>query len=583
MYDPITLKVIWDRLIAICQDAAATMVRTTFSPIVREGNDYSCSLIDARGRQLGEPPHTIPSFTGTLPFTVRHFLERFPVSELKPGDSIVTNDSWLGTGHLNDFNIATPVFGRSGRVVAIASCTAHMTDIGGAINFGANREIQEEGLRLPISKIVRGGRINDDLVELIRFNVRLPDECIGDLTGMLAANRTMGQRLLELAEEQHIENFDALADEIYARSEEAMHSAILELPPGQYKGSVTFDSVGSVVTITATVTIADGEVTVDYTGTSAQDRHSSVNVVMNYTYAYTVYPLKFLIHPRLPNNDGCLRSFRVTAPLGSILNCQWPAAGFSRNFVGHMIHAAIFSAFEQIAPDRIWGHSGSAPSGLECLMGTHSDGRPLVHLFFGAGGGTGAMPTKDGECCYFPTNIRATSIESTESLAPVVFTEKSMICDSAGPGRYRGGLGTRLTVRNIGNAPILYSGQVGRLHYPALGLVGGLPGQPNHLYLNYSPIDRGWGRWDLNPGDTFTKESPGGGGLHSPFLREPQEVLEDVIDGLVSVDGAREDYGVVIGDNTVLSVTDKRTSFIHERVGNDSHSAVRAGTDLQPI
>lgn len=557
-YDPITLRVIWDRLVGICQDAAATMVRTTFSPIVREGNDYCCSLIDMRGRQLAEPPHTLPSFTGTLPITVRHFVERFPLEELRPGDSIVTNDTWLGTGHLNDFNIATPVFDKRGKMIAWASCTAHMTDIGGTINVGATRDIHEEGLRLPISRIAREGRLNEDLLELIRWNVRMPDQCIGDLMGMMAANATMSNRLLALVDEAGLDDLPAMSDEILSRSEDAMRVAIAELPNGRHQGSVTFNGVGFDVTIKAAVEVSDNEVSVDFAGTSSQDTSAAINVCFNYTYAYTVYPLKLLVHPRLPSNDGCLRPFKVSAPEGSILNSRYPVAGYSRNFVGHMIHAALFSAFAGIAPDRIWAHSGSAPTGPEALSGQRPDEKQFVHLFFQAGGGTGAMPNKDGEICYFPTNCRSTSVESTEALAPVLFECKEIIPDSAGPGRYRGGLGGRWRIKNIGKVPAMYSGMVGRLNYPPKGLLGGKDAHTNRLFLNGNIETRGFGRWELQPGETFTKENPGGGGLHSPLTREPERVLEDVLEGYVSLSSARDDYGVIVQDGIISGFTEPR-------------------------
>ena len=558
--DPITLKVTWDRMVGICVDAAATMVRTTFSPIVREGNDYCCSLIDMQGRQLAEPPHTLPSFTGTLPITVRHFMDRFPLNELKPGDSIVTNDTWLGTGHLNDFNIATPVFDRKGRMIAWASCTAHMTDIGGTINVGATRDIHEEGLRIPIMRIVREGRLNEELFELIRFNVRMPEQVVGDLTGMLAANQTMAHRLLSLVEEAEIDDLPSLSDEILKRSEEAMRGAIAELPKGRSEGSVTFNGVNFDVTIKATVEVTDDEVKVDFTGTSQQDIGAAINVCFNYTYAYSVYPLKLLVHPRIPSNDGCMRPFKISAPQGSILNSNYPVAGYSRNFVGHMIHAALFSAFSEIVPDRIWAHSGSAPTGPEVLAGQRDDAKPFVHLFFQAGGGTGAMPNKDGEICYFPTNCRSTSVESTESLVPVIFECKEVIEDSAGPGRHRGGLGGRWRIKNIGKRPTTYSGMIGRYNYPPKGLLGGKDAQTNRLLLNGKPEQRGFGRWELAPGDTFTKENPGGGGLHAPLTRAPEKVLEDVLEGYVSVASARDDYGVVVKDGRIADFTPERAA-----------------------
>jgi N-methylhydantoinase B len=551
-YDPVTLKIAWDRMVAICHDAAATMVRTTFSPVVREGNDYCCSLIDARGRQLAEPLHTLPSFTGTLPFTVRHMLDRFPLRGLRPGDSLLTNDPWFGTGQLNDFNVATPVFDQRGAVIAIASSTAHMTDVGGSSSvFGSARDVHEEGLRVPISRIAQAGVLNDDLIDIIRANVRMPDECIGDLAGMLASNRTMSTRLLELLDDMAITDFGNLSDEILHRSEDAMRASIAEIKPGHYEGSVTFDGPGFDVTIQATVDVGGGEIAVDFSGSSPQRAYSSINVAMNYTYSFSVYPLKLLVNPRLPSNDGCLRCFRISAPQGSILNSQWPAAGYHRNFVGHMIHAALFSALKEAVPERVWAHSGSAPAGLECLSGFRNDGELYVHLFFAACGGTGAMPNKDGELCFFPTNARGTSVELTESKVPVLFESKQIVPDSAGPGRFRGGSGGSWTIRNIGSGPVVYSGQIGRMNYPALGLHGGGAGQLNSLYLNGEKQERNWGSWSLNPGDKFTKQSSGGGGLGSPQQRDPALVLEDVLDGYVSVERARRDYSAIVNDGVV--------------------------------
>jgi N-methylhydantoinase B len=549
-------------MVAICQDAGATMVRTTFSPIVREGNDYCCTLIDSAGRELAEPPHALPSFTGTLPITVRHFLARYPLAELRPGDSLVTNDTWLGTGHLNDFNIATPVFDRRGKIVAIASCTAHITDVGGSINYGATRDVHEEGLRVPITKIVREGKLNEELLEIVRFNVRMPDECEGDLTGMLAANSTMSSRLLDLIDDAGIEDFPALADEIMNRSEQAMRLAIAELPNGRFEGSVSFDGPGFPITIKAAVDIDTNDVRVDFTGSSPQNDFTAVNVAMNYTYAFTVYPMKLLVHPRLPTNDGCLRPISIYAPPGSILNSKWPAAGSCRNFTGHMIHAALFSALAKAIPDRVWGHSGSAPTGpSENVAGLYPDGRPFVHLFFAGVGGTGAMPAKDGETCDFPSNDRGTSVETTELLAPILFEEKAVVTDSAGPGKYRGGLGTRWTIRNLDKGPIMYNGLVGRLNYPALGLLGGEHGSLSRLFVNGQPEQRNWGRWYLQPGDRLTKESPGGGGLRHAFLRDEDAVMADVLEGYVSVQRALDDYGVIIVDGQIQGITPARKEF----------------------
>jgi N-methylhydantoinase B len=558
--DPITLKVVWDRLVSITQDAAATMVRTTFSPVVRESNDYCCSLIDVNGRQLAEPPDTVPSFTGTLPFTVRHFLRKFPVHDMRPGDSFITNDPWLGTGQLNDFNVATPVFDRSGKPIALAASTAHMSDIGGTINRGIARSVHEEGLRIPMSYLVREGQLNQELLNILRANVRMPDECVGDLTGMLAANRTMADRLVELMDDTQIRDFPVWAEEIQQRSEEAMRASIGELPEGEFSGSADFDGAGYPGVIKVKIGIGRREISLDFTGTSAQNDYTSMNVVLNYTYSFCVYLLKLLVNSRIPSNDGCLRPFKIYAPPGSVLNMQYPTAGYSRSFVGHMIHGAMFDALQSAIPERIWAESGSSPQGTQSLSGLRPNGLPFVHLFFQASGGTGAMPSKDGESCTFPTNSRSTSVESTEALVPVIFERKEVIPDSAGPGQFRGGLAGHWTIKNIGSQSITFSGQAGRLRHPARGLLGGLDGQPNHLYFKGKPEPRGWGRWELQPGDTFTRESAGGGGLHSPLLRDPQRVLDDVLEGYVSKKEARQTYGVIISDDRVRRLTTARTA-----------------------
>jgi N-methylhydantoinase B len=558
--DAVSLRIVWDRLIAICQDAGATMVRTAFSPVVREGNDYCCSLLDVRGRQLAEPSFTLPSFTGTLPFTVRAFLERYPIDRLRPGDALLTNDPWLGTGQLNDFNVATPIFDRRGRPMAIAACAAHTTDIGGVVSRGTTRDMHEEGVRIPISLLAREGELNRELLEIIESNVRTPDECLGDLLAMLAANRTMGERLTELVEDADIDDVGELADLIFERSETSMRRALTELPVGECQGEAALDGPDGDVHIRVRVEVGERGLEVDYSGSSPQSGACSLNVPMHYTYAFTVYPVKLLVNPRLPTNDGALRPLRVTAPSGSIVNSRYPAAGYSRAYVGHMLHAALFSAFAAIAPDRVWAHSGSAPGGTDVLLGAHADGSPLVHMFFGASGGTGAMPEKDGEVCFFPTNLRGTSIELTESVVPVLFERKELLADTAGPGRFRGGPGVRWTLRNIGSSPLVFSGQLGRLTHPAEGLLGGGRGSLNVLLVNEQPQARAWGRWTLRPGDRVTKVHAGGGGLRSPLLRDPERVAEDVREGLVSEPAAARDYGVIVSAGEPRGLSERRLS-----------------------
>ncbi|HEX3722663.1 MAG TPA: hydantoinase B/oxoprolinase family protein, partial [Nitrolancea sp.] len=224
-FDPITLEILWSRLIAIIDEASATLVRTSFSTIVRESNDFACVLLDSAGNSMAQSTLSIPSFIGTLPVTVRHFLTRFPASTLHPGDILITNDPWLGTGHLNDINIAMPIFHHD-RLIAIAASTAHSPDIGGRLRSPDNHEVFEEGLRIPMAKLFDRGEPNELLFEFIRQNVRVPEQVVGDIEAQIAANSLATRRLIDLVDEYGITDLNALAQTIQRQSETATRSAI---------------------------------------------------------------------------------------------------------------------------------------------------------------------------------------------------------------------------------------------------------------------------------------------------------------------------------------------------------------------
>ena len=540
-FDPIALRILWDKLISITQETSAALVRTAFSSVVREGNDYAVVLMDARGNSLAQPWHCPPSFLGTLPITARHLLGRFPPETLRPGDSLVTNDPWLGTGHLPDLTIVTPVFAPRGELVALAGVIAHMADIGGIIDYGGTQEVYEEGLRIPMARLVREGTLDGVVVDFIRNNVRVPEDVIGDVHAMLAANWVASERVRQLITEERIGDFDALAHEILSRTEEAMRGAIRAAPDGVYASEVCLDGLEGPITLRARVEIAGDRVHVDFAGSSPQN-HSSLNSVLSYTYAYTAYPLKCLLNPGIPNNEGCYRPIAVAAPEGCVLNARPPAAVMNRNQVGHFIPAAIFSALAEVLPDRVMAHSGSTPVTLEAFAGTGRDQAPYV-LLVGFNGGSGAAPGRDGRTCCFPSNMSNTPAEVIELTTPLLVEEKALIPDSGGPGKFRGGPGQRVTIRNLAETPVLHNLVVNRLNHPAHGLLGGGPGRPNRLFLNGRPLRQSRSRLVLRPGDAITVEYPGGGGLYSPAEREQARVERDVREGLVTQRAAAREYG----------------------------------------
>lgn len=433
--DPIALKVLWDRLIAITEEAAVTLVRTSFSTIVRENNDYACVLLEARGRSLAQSVYSIPAFIGTMPITAQHFLERFPVGTLRPGDVLATNDPWMGTGHLPDLTMATPIFNRRGRLVAFAGVIAHLPDIGGTINIGGTREVYEEGLRLPPVRLFREGKPNAELFDTIAANVCVPNHVRGDIMAMVAANAQAAARVLDLLNDVGLESLDGVSKEIRARSEEAMRAAIRTAPRGVYRGEIDFDGFDAPIHLALAVQIADDRVHVDFTGSSKQNAFA-LNSAMNYTYAFTGYPLKCLLHPWLPNNQGCFRPFTVAAPAGSIVNVQPPCAVFKRNIVGHMISGALFAALAETFPDRVMADSGSSPMNIHNWSGADRSGRRFVQLV-AMNGGSGGSPAGDGEVCSFPSNVSNTPVEVIEVAAPLIVECKELIPDSGGTGRAR--------------------------------------------------------------------------------------------------------------------------------------------------
>jgi len=539
--DPINLQVMWNRLIFIADQADTVLGRTAFSPIVRENHDYVTVLLDRSGRALAQCTWSIPVFITSLPVAAqKYFLPKFPVDTLQEGDVLATNDPEIGTGHLPDVTMITPIF-KNGKVVAYAGSIAHLPDIGGAPLHSEATDIFEEGIRFPIVKLHRAGVPNADVLDIIAASVRLPTEVLGDLESMVAANAVMGRELVKFLDEYGLDELDGLADAIHARSEAKMRQAIRAWPNGRYEAEVLLDGYDTDVKLKAAVTVGDDSIHVDYAGSSDQVLHS-INCRTNYRYAHSVYALKCLLDPETPNNEGCITPVTDAAPLGSILNPEAWTAGNSRNLIGHVIPSLIFKALEGVVPERVMGDSGGAPIWAANCVGRRDDGSQYgsVQNFHG---GQGARAEFDGlDTLSFPSNCKVTAIEMFEIAVPVLTECKELIPDSGGAGRQRGGLGQRVVLRNRAKAPMSVYLATERVRHPCFGVVEGQSGTPGRVSKNGKP-QFPKGKVVLKTGDRLEVETPGGGGWGRPAERSTGAIANDLAEGLVTGEAAQRVYG----------------------------------------
>ena len=539
--DPIALQVLWNRLVFITDQADLALGRTAFSPIVRENHDFVTVLMDADGNALAQCTLAIPVFISTLPMAVKtYFLKAHPPETLKPGDVLATNNARIGTGHPPDLVMVTPIF-HQGAIVAYAGCIAHLPDVGGRPQSPDSVDVFEEGIRLPILKLFREGVPNQDVFDIVASSSRLPEEVLGDINSMVAANEVTRREVLAFLREYELSGLDELARAIYARSEAHMRAAIRKLPNGIYCAEMVLDGIDSDVTLRAAVHVRDDTIHIDYEGTSPQVEYG-INVAPHYRIAHSLYALKCLLDPASPNNEGCTRPCTDAAPEGSILNPRATAAGAARNLVGHTIPSLIFRAMADVLPDLVQADSGGAPIwGINCT-GTRKDGSPYssIQNFHGGQGGRDGFDGND--TLSFPSNCKVTPVEIYERSVPVVIERKELIPDSGGAGRFRGGLGQRGVIRNISGAPMSIYLNTEHVRHPCFGVLGGKPGAPGRVELGNLPAPAK-GRVVVADRQALVIETPGGGGWGNPATRDRALLERDLHDGLVTPAGAERDYG----------------------------------------
>jgi N-methylhydantoinase B len=563
-FDPITLEILWRRLVSIVDEADASVARTAFSSLLRDAHDYTCMFTDSRGQELVQGTFCTPGQAGAMALGVKRLINRIALDDYRPGDVYIVNDPWLLAGHLNDVCVMSPIFYKD-TPVAFTACVFHHSDIGGRV-ASDNREVYEEGIFIPPLKLYDAGRLNEGVLHLIRWNVRTPEEVTGDIRSQVAANHVCAEKVVEMLEDEGLDTLDDLADEIIDRTEQSMRSAIAKIPNGLYPYEGVIEGAGQRkdITIRLTVQVKGSDIHIDFDGTSSQVDWGG-NVVYNFTYAYVFMAVKSAFDPDIPINEGAIRPVKMTAPEGTVVNCKFPAAVAARMQIGHFMTEMVFKALAQATPDNIIAESGGTPAQTNIFYGKRTNGHPWLTMII-RGGGLGAGSRMDGHhCAIFPANGANTPVEIFESDTPLIVEERSLICDSGGPGKMRGGLGRKMVIRvpDDDHAPqgsTSIAVQAGRFKYAPQGLFNAGPGTKAKFLINGQAGDPS-GLTLCDNGNVIEFHSAGGGGFGKPVERDAQAVAEDVVKGYVSIQRAREDYGVVI-DPATLKVDRKKTDKV---------------------
>jgi len=553
-FDPITLEILWRRLISVVDEADSTVARTAFSSLLRDAHDYTCMFTDRKGRELAQGTFATPGQSGAMALGIKNLVNTLPASSYKPGDVFITNDPWALAGHLNDVCVMSPIFYK-GKIVAFTACVFHHSDIGGRVSSD-NHEVFEEGLFIPLVKLYDAGVLNESVLDMIRWNVRTPDEVIGDIRSQIAANHVCTEKICQMLQDNDLQNLDDLADEVIGRTEKSMRESIGKIPDGIYRAEGIVEQMEgrADIVIKAAIEVKGSDIIVDLDGSSPQVDWGG-NVVYNFTYAYVHMAVKSMFDPYIPNNDGCARPITLKIPEGTVVNCKFPAAVAARMQIGHFMTEIIYRALAKAVPNQVIAASGGTPATMNVFYGRRKDGKPW-HSVIIRGGGMGASASTDGHyVSIFPANGANTPVEIFESDTPLIVEKRELLTDSGGAGKMKGGLGRRVVFKIPDDEyapmpPVNLGIQSGRYRYPPEGLFGGKHGAKAQFLVSGQPGNP-FGLTRMKPGDVIIMDAAGGGGYGNPLDRDPEMVQDDVIQGYVSLEKAREDYGVVIDTGTM--------------------------------
>ncbi|MEP1122308.1 MAG: hydantoinase B/oxoprolinase family protein [Ilumatobacter sp.] len=532
-------QVMWNRLIAVVEEQALALVRTAFSTSVREAGDLSAGVFDPDGRMIAQAVTGTPGHVNTMAAAVRHFITDIGPERIEPGDAYITNDPWKGTGHLHDITVCTPVFRHVDDVetlIGFFASTAHVVDIGGR-GYGPDaKEVYEEGINIPIMKWVDRGRLNQDLVNILKVNVRESDQVVGDIHGLAASNETGRRRLLQMLDEFHLDDLSSLAAFVFERTATATLQAIGAVENGVYTNEMVVDGYGEAVTLAVSITVTDDGMHADFTGTSPVCPFG-INVPLGYAHAYFTYGMLVALAPELPNNFASLDVFSVSAPDGVILNAKHPDPVSVRHVLGHFVTDLCLGAVAAALPARVPAEGAGALWNFQASARSSdvSDPRPPVEILMFNSGGTGARPRLDGlTSTAFPSGVRTMSVEATEQVGPIVIWRKEIRPDSGGAGEYRGGLGQIIEVGPTEGYQFDFSAMFDRIDHPARGRFGGRDGAPGAVYLDDGTPFAGKGRQIVPSGRRLVMELPGGGGFGDPADRSESAIAHDREQGYVT-------------------------------------------------
>jgi N-methylhydantoinase B len=546
--EAIRTQVMWNRLIAVVEEQAQSLLRSAFGTITREAGDLSAGVYDASGHMIAQAMTGTPGHVNTMATAVGHFFKHYPQSTMMPGDVYVTNDPWLGTGHLFDYVMMTPVF-LGKKLVAFFASTCHVIDVGGVGMSAKANSSFEEGTLIPHLKMRKEGKINEELLSVILANSRNPVEVRGDLLSLVSANDTGARRLIEMMTEFKLTSLEPLAKHILTASEKGAREAIKAMPEGEWSYEMPLDGYEGPITIKSKLTIKNGKITIDFTGSSAASIYG-INSPRTYTHAYSVFGLKAVIAPHVPNNIGSLSCFDLVTDAGTCVDPIRPSPVTARHVIGQMLADAVFGCLAQALPGKVQAESAGSIwiLGLNSAHGRVAARETAKAKEFGvisiALGGIGGRPGKDGlATTAFPSGIGAIPIEVTENQCPLYFRRKEYLTDSAGAGEWRGGLSQAIEIANREKAPFTISAATfDRIRNPAKGRDGGGSGVKGVARLGSGKALPDKGIHVIPTGDSLVVELPGGGGFGNPRKRSKAMVEADVKAGLVSAESAKNDY-----------------------------------------
>ena len=527
-------QVMWNRLLSVVEEQGQTLVRTAFSPIVRECGDISAGVFDLEGRMMAQAVTGTPGHVNSMAESVKHFINHFPLNTMFEGDIFITNDPWMGTGHLNDFVLTTPCF-KDNKIVGLFSCTSHLTDIGG-LGVGPDAtDIHMEGLYIPMLKLADKGVMNKTLLKLIGQNTRQPVETEGDVYSLAACNDIGCKRLVEMMKEFKIDDLKKLSDFIYDKSLSAVENEIKKIPNGVYKNSMMIDGFEKDIKLEAKLKVSDNFISVDYTGTSDKSKFG-INVPLSYTKAYTCFGLSCLVSAEIPNNAGSLKPFEIDAPIGSILNAPYPAAVCARHIIGQMLPDVVFGCLEKAIPEKVPAEGASCLWNITFRGNTDrgANNNSLFAVTAVVNGGTGARPIKDGlSATAYPSGVRGTPVEINEAVAPLLFLKKEYNPGSGGKGKFNGGLGQVIEIKSAIDEDMDLLASFDRIKFPARGRSNGENGNAGQVSIKNKRKLNGKGTQVIKAGEILQIFTPGGGGLGDYSDRDKELIETDIENELI--------------------------------------------------